>query len=182
LETATQISSIESQIVQLLKASDQKAIELIYKNYSDALYGVVYRIVNDEQIAEDVMQESFVKIWKNASAYNPELSRLFTWLVNICRNTSIDQVRLKGYRKSSQIRKDENAVINKASDSTAHQPEHIGLKELIHKLKPEQKELIELAYFEGYTQQELADELSIPIGTVKTRMRAAIIELRKYFK
>jgi RNA polymerase sigma-70 factor (ECF subfamily) len=180
LEGQSQISAVEQEIVRLLASNNKRAVELIYNNYSPALLGIILRIVNDQQLAEDVLQESLVKIWRNASSYNPGISRLFTWMVNICRNTAIDQVRSKGYRKASKIRGDETSVIGKTNSDESIQPELIGVKDLVGKLKIEQRSLIELAYFKGYTHQELAEELNLPLGTVKTRIRKALMDLRQF--
>lgn len=169
----------EGEIIQLLRDRSTRAIDIIYRQYIDALYGVVVRIVASDQVAEDVIQESFVKIWQNAGSYDPSKGRLFTWLVNICRNTAIDVTRSKGFRKSQSILGDEKTVVNVA-EVDGFQPEQIGLKELVGRLAPEQRLLIDKAYFEGYTQSELAEELNLPLGTVKTRMRAAMKTLREW--
>lgn len=169
----------EEEIIALLQKRDERAIGIIYRQYIDALYGVVYRIVGSDQVAEDVMQESLVKIWRHAEAYDATKGRLFTWLVNICRNTAIDVTRSKGFRKSRSIHGDEKTVLNVAQQD-GFKPETIGLKDLVDKLTPEQRILIDKAYFEGYTQSELADELNLPLGTVKTRMRAALKTLREW--
>lgn len=172
----------EEELVTSLKNGDQDALSFLYDNYSAALFGVILRIVELQENAEDVLQETFVKIWKNISSYDKSKGKLYTWLINIARNNAIDSLRAKDYKLKSQIRSLDNSVrsINKQY-STAIHPDHIGLKTLVDKMKPEYKQLIDKLYFEGYTQEEAAEELNIPLGTVKTRARAAIGQLREIF-
>ena len=161
----------------------------LYDNYSAALFGVIVRIVEsvppsplDRENAEDVLQEVFIKIWKNISSYDPSKGKLYTWLINIARNAAIDSLRVKDHKAKSKIQSIDNSVgiINKQHNVEIH-PDHIGLKTLVDKMKPEHKQLIDKLYFEGYTQEEAAQELNIPLGTVKTRARSAISHLREFF-
>lgn len=167
----------------MLKARNEMALRALYDHYSAALYGVIFRIVNDKETAEDVLQESFVKIWNNASFYDASKGRLYTWLLNIARNSAIDKTRSKGFRNEGQVRSIEDFVYNvdkQHNHTTA--TDHIGLKKVVESLKPEQQQLIDLLYFGGYTQTEAAEELGIPLGTVKTRVKAAITRLRELLK
>lgn len=149
--------------------------------YSAALYGVVLQIVKVEEIAEDVLQEGFVKIWGSFHMYDASKGRLFTWMINICRNLAIDKIRSKQHRVSQ--RTDDITHPSRAEfGSDSFNPEHIGVKEITEKLKPEQKQIIDLMYFKGMTQSEIAEEFNIPLGTVKTRARSAIKTLGKLFK
>ena len=172
----------EEELVTSLQKGEQSALSILYANYSPALFGVIIRIVDSQENAEDVLQEVFVKIWKNINSYNPTKGKLYTWLLNIARNAAIDSLRLKDHKIKSQIRNIDNSVntVNKQY-RVSTQPDHIGLKTLVEKMKPEYKLLIDKLYFEGYTQDEAAKELNIPLGTVKTRIRAAINQLREVF-
>lgn len=137
-------------------------------------------MVNDKELAEDILQEAFIKIWNNFNNYDSQKGRLFTWMINLTRNLTIDTLRSKGYKKQRKIYSDENSVNNFSdnSNSTAKY-DAMGIRKQLTLLKNDQKEIIDLAYFGGFTQDEISKQLSIPLGTVKTRMRAAIIELRK---
>ncbi|MDQ6756411.1 MAG: sigma-70 family RNA polymerase sigma factor [Bacteroidota bacterium] len=170
----------EEELVFALKQQDQQAFSYLYDNYSAALFGLVYKMVNDKELAEDILQEAFVKVWNNFSNYDSMKGRLFTWMLNLTRNLTIDTLRSKGYKKQSKIRSDENSV-NNISDSThaAEKFDAMGIRKQLTLLKNDQKEIIDLAYFGGFTQDEISKQLGIPLGTVKTRMRAAILELRK---
>lgn len=170
----------EEELVILLQNKDQQAFSYLYDNYSAALNGIIYRLVENRELAEDILQEAFVKIWNNFSSYDTGKGRLFTWMLNITRNLTIDTLRSKGYKKQAKISSDENSVSNFTDDSRiAERFDAMGLRKQLANLKPEQRNIIDLAYFNGYTQDEISKELDIPLGTVKTRMRAAIIELRK---
>ena len=171
----------EQEIVKMLHQNDRKVISIIYDKYAPALYGVVLRIVRSEEIAEDVMQDSFLKIWKNGQQYNSSKGTLFTWLLNIARNTAIDKTRSANFRRSDKIQPVDDFVSNKASNIGNIKPEHIGVKELVNNLDPKYKEVIDLIYFNGFTQQEVADHLEIPLGTVKSRIRIALRELKSIF-
>lgn len=163
-----------------LQNRDQQAFSYLYDNYAAALNGIIYRMVEDKELAEDILQEAFVKIWNNFAGYDSGKGRLFTWMLNITRNLTIDTLRSKGYKKQAKISSDENSVGNLSDDERiAERFDAMGIRKQLANLKPEQRSIIDLAYFNGYTQDEISKEMGIPLGTVKTRMRAAIIELRK---
>jgi RNA polymerase sigma-70 factor (ECF subfamily) len=170
----------EEELVTLLQQQDREAFSYLYDNYAPALNGVIYRMVEDAALAEDILQEVFVKIWNNFTGYNTAKGRLFTWMLHITKNLTIDTLRSKGYKKQNKISADENSVTNLSDNGyTAEKLDAIGLRSQLLHLKQEHRILIELAYFNGFTQDEIAKQTGIPLGTVKTRLRAAIIELRR---
>lgn len=177
------VTPFEKELVTGLKAGNKKAIDLLYKKYSAALFGIIVRIVKYDEIAEDTLQDTFLKIWKSIGQYDSSKGKLFTWMANLAKNTAIDQIRSKHYTngiKTDDIAETavENCVqgIQKPLNLDA-----IGLKQLMFNLKPDQKQIIDLFYFEGYTHIEVAEKLDMPLGTVKTKIRQAIIILRQYF-
>jgi len=170
----------EEDLVLALQQKDQQAFSYLYDNYSGALFGLIFKMVNDKELAEDILQEAFVKIWNNFGTYDSIKGRLFTWLLNLTRNLTIDTLRSKGYKKQSKIHTDENSVSNISdSPNAAEKFDAMGIRKQLTLLKNDQKQIIDLAYFGGFTQDEISKQLGIPLGTVKTRMRAAILELRK---
>jgi RNA polymerase sigma factor (sigma-70 family) len=178
----SKITLPEEELVQGLRRREKNAAEALYNMYSSSLYGVIFRIVNDEPAAEDVLQETFIKIWHSFSSYSTEKGRLFTWMVNIARNLAIDKVRSKDFRNQSKNQELENNVtFIDEQRNTVYKPELLGLKDLVQTLKPEQQSILDLVYFKGYTHVEAADELGVPLGTIKTRLRMAIQQLRKHF-
>ena len=165
-----------------LRNREKAGAEALYDMYSSSLYGIIFRIVQHEEIAEDLLQDTFVRIWNSFSSYDESKGRLFTWMVNIARNISIDKTRSKDFRNSSKTEDIENNVLSLEMQSgNTLNPETMALKELVAKLKPEQKIVLDLVYFRGFTHAEVSEELEIPLGTVKTRLRNGIISLRKVF-
>lgn len=151
-------------------------MDQLYDTYMDSLYGVVLRIVETTDLAEDVMQETFIKIWQKIDSFDSKKGSLFTWLLNIARNTAIDKRRSR-YAKDRLQKSPVDKQLKPPSYSM--NINHIGIREKMECLIPEQQIIIDLMYFHGRTQKEIAEKLQIPIGTVKTRTRAALKQLRK---
>ena len=176
------ISLSEDELVLSLRNREKIAVEALYDMYSSSLFGVISRIITDTATAEDVLQETFVKIWHSFSGYSSEKGRLFTWMVNIARNLAIDKVRSKDFKNQNKNQELENNVtFIDEQRSSVYKPELLGIKDLVGTLKPEQKSILDLVYFKGYTHVEAAEELGVPLGTIKTRLRMAIQQLRKHF-
>ncbi|HEU4718240.1 MAG TPA: sigma-70 family RNA polymerase sigma factor [Bacteroidia bacterium] len=169
----------ENELVAMLRSKNEQAIRVLYDHYSAALFGVVLRIVNDRETAEDLLQEVFVRIWNNAASYDVSRGRLYTWMLNIARNVSIDKLRSRDFRNHGQVRSLEDYVNTMENHQKEMNVDVIGLKKLVGKLKPEQQQLVDLLYFNGYTQTEAAEKLGIPLGTVKTRIKSALAALRE---
>lgn len=165
----------------LLKQRQHDAFNYLYDNYSSSLYSIILNIVPDKDFASDVLQEVFVKIWKQIESYDNAKGRLFTWMLNIARNASIDAIRSKGYQKNQKNRELSEDVYG-AVGTTNVNTDRIGLKKIVYNLKEEYRVLIELSYFQGFTQEEISKMMKIPLGTVKTRMRSALIQLKQVIK
>lgn len=179
----TETTYSEEELVLLLRQKSRAAFNALYTRYSAALYGVVLKVVGDEQTAQDVLQEAFVKIWNNVEQYDATKARLYTWMMNIARNAAIDKLRSKGEIMKSKIRSEEDLVHNNEEWNmrTEQATDTIGLHKMVGELRPEQEAVVRLAYFKGYTMDEISQTLEIPVGTVKTRMRSAIKQLRTFF-
>ncbi len=179
---AQQANISEEELVARLRRNDRAAYEYLYDHYSAALYGVIYRVVASEETANDVLQEAFIKIWNGIGSYDAKKGKLFTWMLNISRNMAIDKTRSKDFNNNRKNQSAENVVNQLVRMKTDNlKPEHIGLAEIVDKLDPNEKFLIDLMYFKGYTQSEISEEFGIPLGTVKTRLRSATMNLRKIF-
>ena len=166
-------------LVEKFKQKDEKAFESLYNMYRDSMQGVIYNIVRDNDIAEEVMQDVFIKAWHNASTYSTQKGRFFTWILNIARNAAIDKTRSKAFKKSKQnLDSDFFVDILETSESLDNSTDAIGIKKFVGKLAEKCKAVIELIYFKGYTQLEASETLDMPIGTIKTRNRNCIKELR----
>ncbi|MDT0295663.1 RNA polymerase sigma factor [Mesonia ostreae] len=166
-------------LIAELQNKNPKAFERIYERYSESLFGVIYTIVRDQRIAEEVLQDSFIKIWDNAEAYNSSKGRFFTWALNIARNTAIDKTRSKAFKNSKKnLTADFFVDILEDKSSFSNRVDAIGIKKYIKALKPYCEQIIELLYFKGFTQAETAKELDTPLGTIKIRSRNCIQSLR----
>jgi len=177
------ITYSEHQLVSLLKQRDNKAFEYLYDNYSGALYNIVMQILGDVDLANDVLQEVFVNIWRKIESYDSVKGRLFTWMLNITRNAAIDVLRSRSYQNSQKNQSiSDHAEFDSGGKTAQLNVDNIGVRKMLEKLKREQRVLIELAYFKGYTHEEIAEIESIPLGTVKTRIRSALIQLREHLK
>lgn len=173
----------EQELVLSLKAKDQQSFSYLYDNYSGALYSIVLQVVPDKEIASDVLQEVFVNIWRKIESYDATKGRLFTWMLNVARNLAIDMVRSKSYQNSQKNQvMPESDLLDKGGNITQLSVDNIGLKKVVNKLKAEHRVLIDLAYFKGYTHEEIAEIEQLPLGTVKTRIRSALIQLRDHLK
>ncbi|MEO8823261.1 MAG: sigma-70 family RNA polymerase sigma factor, partial [Ginsengibacter sp.] len=170
----------EEELIVLLQSGDQSAFAYLYDNYAGALNTVIFKLISDQHLAEDILQEAFVKIWNNFYSYDPSKGRLFTWMLNITRNLTIDTIRSKGYKKQSKIQNSEIAVLYTSNSVNENDKfDTLGLRKKTMLLKEDQKRVIDLAYFEGFTQEEISKNLGIPLGTVKTRIRSGISVLKK---
>ena len=170
-------------LLHRVQQRDQAAFAQLYDDFSAALYGTVLRVLNgDEGSAQEVLQDAFVKIWTHASGYDPSKGRPFTWMMNIARNTAIDRLRSADMRKASAIRSLDSHVYHLAADTTQDTLDGADVVKVLQGLKPEHREIIDMAYYQGFTQQEIAERTSIPLGTVKSRTRAALTELRTLLK
>lgn len=173
----------QEQLIPLILKKDDRAFTIMYDMYSKSLFAVISNLVKETDEAEDVLQEVFVKIWKNIESYNDSKGRLYTWMLNIARNTAIDKLRSKGYNNSQKNLSSDNFVhLLDDSNKLINRIDTIGIQEFVKKLKPKCIQLIELLFFQGYTQQEASDELEIPLGTVKTQNRNYINDLRTYLQ
>ncbi len=174
----TAIPIATHDLVEQLRNKSREGFALLYDNYGPSMYGIICKIVKDDVTAEDVLQETFVKVWKNISSYSEEKGSFFTWLLNITRYTAIDYLRSKQHKQKI---KNQNLGDNEYIEGNCYateEQEFTGLKDIVAKLEPKYREVIDLVYFKGYTQDEVSKILSMPLGTVKTRARMGLQILR----
>jgi RNA polymerase sigma factor (sigma-70 family) len=170
----------QESIITLLKKQDTVAVEQLYDIYGAALYGAALRIVCSKELAEQVLQDTFLKVWYFGAQYDASKGRLFTWLLKITRNTAIDATRNSHFHNSKKT--DFIDSLNESSGGDCINPDTLGLQEIVDKMDEKYKIIIDLIYFNQYTHQEAAEAIGIPLGTVKTRVRFAILELKKEFE
>ncbi len=176
MDSQTQIEI--KDLVARLKAKEESAMSELYDRYAVNFYGLASKIVGSDEIAQDIVQDSFVKIWRKVDSYDETKGTFFTWMLNITRNTAIDVLRKRKKENPSSIQDVENRVLMSQDGIST---DTIGIKAIVENLDENQRILVEYIYFKGYTQQEASEELDIPLGTVKTRIRAAVNELKKWF-
>jgi len=170
-----QIEDIE--IIKKVIQKDKNALYVLYDKYSGALFGVILRICQHETLAEDVLQETFVKIWEKIASYQPEKGKFYTWAYRIAKNTALNALR-----KSDRLIQNEDLSVIKDEGTT---PGGIDLQELngaLSRLEPHHQEAISLVYFRGYTHREANEEMGVPLGTFKSYIRQALQLLRESYK
>lgn len=172
----------EDKLIEGLKNMDGTAMSALYRMYSDSLYRVISTIVVIEEVAEDLLQETFIKIWKSFKQYDPGKGRLYTWMARLARNLSIDYLRSVNYRNytvSENLSESTQQIDQKFQVS--YNPELIGVKDMTNILNEDQRSALDLIYFKGYTHVQAAEELNITVGILRSRLHSSITELRKTF-
>ena len=167
------------QLILQFQEKDVKAYEQLYNMYCKSISGVVNTIVKNTDVAQEITQDVFIKAWNKSDSYSSKKGRFFTWILNIARNAAIDYTRSKKFKQSKQnLNSDFFVDILETSDNLDTSTDAIGITEFVKKLGDKCKSVIELLFFKGYTQKEASEELDIPLGTIKTRNRNCIAELR----
>lgn len=173
-------------LVSALEERDSKALEALYDRYGDYVYSICLRMVRDVQLAEDLTQEVFLRVWRRPDLFDPTRGRFLTWLLSVARNRSIDEGRSRGRRfrhENPPSLAAEEMLASAPSTEDGDDPavlsdERVVIQKALHILPPDQRLAIQLAYFGGYTQQEIAQGLNQPLGTIKTRIRLGLQKLR----
>ncbi|MEO9953064.1 sigma-70 family RNA polymerase sigma factor [Nonlabens sp.] len=166
-------------LIARMKSGDQTAFTRVYDRYQEALHGVIYNIVKDRDVSEEILQDVFIKIWKNSDSYDVKQGRFFTWALNISRNASIDYLRSKRHKDGLKNLSTDNFVdILETSDDLDTATNAIYLKKWVEKLEPMCIKIIDVIFFKGFTFQDGAKELEMPSGTLKTRHRKCMMALR----
>lgn len=175
----------DEELMQRLTYRDLTAYRTLYVRYSNLVYSAALRIVRDPHVAEDMVQEVFLRLWRKPDSYTPARGKLATWLTSVTRNRAVDEVRSRRRRyrhEAASPEEQERDFPGPEDDDPAITAELADQRRLIltamSQLPEEQRQTIELAYFGGFTQQEIAERLQQPLGTVKTRIRLGMQKLR----
>lgn len=169
------------QLVRGLQRGDEKALEKIYDAYGHALYGQIIRIVGSEEVAQEILQDTFTKVWTHRMSYDGRQGRLYTWMMRIARNASLNYLESKHGKRRYEIQSDTDLVYigdNKLEKSM----ESLDLRGAVNDLDPKYREVLHMIYYQGYTHVQVSEELDLPLGTVKSRIKIGIRELKKLYQ
>ena len=168
----------------LVEAGDAAAFAALYDRHGRAAYSLAYRMMGEKQEAEDVVQEAFIKVWRSAGGYRVGRGSVRTWILSIVHNRGIDQIRSRAHLRRKQDKIEASAPTSEPSEAFAEtwkSSQREQVREALSTLPQEQLKILELAYFSGYTHLEIAEGLSIPLGTVKGRMRLGLKKIKEHF-
>jgi RNA polymerase sigma-70 factor (ECF subfamily) len=174
----------DASLIQLLALNQPDALSDLYDRYGRLVYSIALNSIGDQAVAEEIVQDVFTRVWEKAKNYDPQIAKVSTWLISITRNRAIDELR------KIKVRPEKNSVswseVSEREDSFSNGPEENyelnwqkkAMREALDTLSPNQREVLALAYFKGYSQSTIAEVLGIPLGTVKTRVRTAMQNIR----
>jgi RNA polymerase sigma-70 factor (ECF subfamily) len=174
----------DENLISFVGKGDAEAFTTLYDRHSHAAFSLAYRVMGERQAAEDLVQDTFLKLWRSATSYRPERGSVRTWLLSIVHNRGIDQLRSVASRRRRQEKIEASAPKSQPSEAFAHSwrnAQREQVREALSTLPKEQLKTLELAYFSGYTHVEIAELLDVPLGTVKGRMRLGLKKIRAYF-
>lgn len=175
----------DAALVALVSNRDEAALAALYDRYSRLVYSVAYRIVNQHQLAEEIALDAFQSVWRAATSFSKERGRFVTWLMSVTRHRAIDELRRMGVRpEGSQVALDTGLSGKLVQEDSVEEIVSRGqrradVRRALVDLPEAQRHALELAYFGGLTQREIAEQLDTPLGTIKTRMRMGMQKLRR---
>ncbi len=175
----------DEDLLSLVEQRDPDAFAALYDRHSRAAYSLAYRMMGERQAAEDLVQDTFLKVWRSAGSYRAERGSVRTWILSILHNRGIDQLRAQASRLRTRERLEasaEKAQPSEAFSEMLRSSQREQVREAMNTLPPEQLKILELAYFSGYTHTEIAELLGLPLGTVKGRMRLGLKKIKEYFE
>lgn len=176
----------EGELLEEIARGSEKALAGLYDRYSGVLYSLILAILKDPRDAEEVLQEVFLQVWRDAGRYDSGRGSAYRWLVNLARSRAIDRTRSKNFARHRETREILDLLDARSDPSQASQLDLVlmleradAVRDVLARISPEQRRVMELAYFRGHSQSEIARQLEIPLGTVKSRMRHGLIALRQ---
>ena len=169
----------DEALVALVARSDESALAELYDRVGGTAYGLAYRVLRDEALAEDAVQEAFLGLWRSAGSFIPERAKASTWILTLVHRRAVDLVRREQRRRAEPLEGTPEPAVGSAEEAAWLRLDRERVQGALAQLPDQQREAIELAYYGGYTQSELADRLGQPIGTIKSRMFAGLTRLRE---
>jgi RNA polymerase sigma-70 factor, ECF subfamily len=167
--------------IERVARQDQSAFVLLYDRHASRVYTLIMHMVNDRMLAEEILQEAFLRVWRHADQYDAARGSLLVWLLTIARRTALERLRFESRRPALADGNEPTPLLESLPEpeTTSEEARWRSLYLAVQALPEQQRKVIELAYFQGLSQSEIAEELGIPLGTVKTRLRAGMLHLRQ---
>lgn len=162
-----------------MRSGDELALEALYEKYERLLFSFAHRFTNNDRLSEEVIQEVWMKIWNGRVDFNTDKGKFSSWILTITRNAALDCLRREKRQPTIEVEERDGGFDEPVERTVMERETASEVRDAVSELKPDQQELIELVYFKGLTQQQISDQLNLPLGTVKTRIRSAIQSLRK---
>jgi RNA polymerase sigma factor (sigma-70 family) len=175
----------DRDVLNTIAEGDVEALEVLYQRYAQALYSLAYGIVSDHQVAEDLLQETFLRVWRHGGTYSPQAGSVRGWLFAILRNHAIDYLRRQRQRRTprevplGEVERDDRLALADTWEEVWRREERAQLRRALAQLSDKQRLVLELSYFQGYTHVEIAAMCGLPLGTVKSSMRLGLQALKR---
>ena len=169
----------DEALVALVARSDDHALAELYDRFGRVAYGLALRVLRDDGLAQDAVQEAFLTVWRSAASFVPERAKPGTWILTLVHRRAVDLVRREQRRRADPIESAPHATGASTDEEASLRSQRRIVQAALSRLPAEQREALELAYYGGFTQSELADRLGLPLGTVKSRMFTGLSHLRE---
>ncbi|RDB33157.1 RNA polymerase sigma factor [Exiguobacterium sp. RIT594] len=169
----------DESLYHQMRSGDEQALEVLYDKYERLLFSFAHRFTNNDRLSEEVIQEVWMKIWNGRVDFNTDKGKFSSWILTITRNAALDCLRREKRQPTIEVEERDGGYDEPVERTVIQRETATEVRDAVNELKPDQQELIELVYFKGLTQQQISEQLNLPLGTVKTRIRSAIQALRK---
>lgn len=169
----------DEQLLEAIAGGDERALGVLYDRFGRVAYGVALRVLRDRALAEDAVQEAFLAIWRSAERYRLERAKPSTWILTLVHRRAVDLVRREDRRRAEPLDEPPEAAGGEVPEEAGLRERRAAVQAALGRLPDDQRQALELAYYGGYTQSELAERLGVPLGTVKSRMFAGLTRLRE---
>jgi RNA polymerase sigma factor (sigma-70 family) len=169
----------DEELLDAVASGDDGALAALYDRFGRVAYGLAYRILRDQALAEDAVQEGFLAVWRSAQGYQRERSKAATWILTLVHRRAVDLVRREDRRRAEALDEAQEPASASVDEEAGLRDRRVAVQAALQQLPDEQRQALELAYYGGYTQSELAERLGVPLGTIKSRMFAGLNRLRE---
>jgi RNA polymerase sigma factor (sigma-70 family) len=169
----------DEELLDAVASGDDAALAALYDRFGRVAYGLAYRILRDQTLAEDAVQEAFLAVWRSADSYRRERAKAATWILTLVHRRAVDLVRREDRRRSETLDEAQEPASESVDEEAGRRDRRVAVQAALAQLPDDQRQALELAYYGGYTQSELAERLGVPLGTIKSRMFAGLARLRE---